>query len=128
MGKRYKTRAARGIAAERQGRWAEVKAVWLLRFKGYRIYARRQRTLAGEIDIIARSLPGVWCFIEVKNRPDPIGAIAAVSRNQRSRIASAAEIFLHQKQAVGPARFDVISVVPGRLPRHFRDAWRPDDA
>lgn len=127
MGKRYKARAARGFAAERQGRWAEVKALWFLRLKGYRIYARRRRTDAGEIDIIARSLNGVWCFIEVKNRPDRAGAIAAVSRNQRARIAKAAGIFLHHRQATGAARFDVMGVAPGHLPYHFKDAWRPDD-
>ncbi len=24
-------------------------------------------------------------------------------------------------------RFDIMTVAPGRLPRHLRDAWRPDD-
>lgn len=121
------TRNARGLAAERHGRKAEMLAVWLLRLKAYRIYARRQRLQAGEIDIIARSPAGVWCFIEVKNRPDRQAAIAAVSKNQRARIVRAAAQFLAGARLHGAARFDVIGVAPGRWPHHFRDAWRPDD-
>lgn len=121
------TRNARGLAAERQGRKAETLAVWLLRLKGYRIFARRLRQPAGEIDIIARSLSGVWCFIEVKNRADREAAIAAVSKNQRARIVRAAAQFLAGARLRGAARFDVIGVAPGRWPQHFRDAWRPDD-
>ena len=39
--------------AERFGHLAEHAAAWLLRFKGYRIIARRERTPHGEIDLIA---------------------------------------------------------------------------
>ena len=40
-------------AAEAQGRRAERIAAWWLRLKGWRIIARRVRTPAGEIDLIA---------------------------------------------------------------------------
>lgn len=40
--------------AEGWGRRAETIAVWSLRLKGYAVLARRERTPAGEIDIVAR--------------------------------------------------------------------------
>lgn len=40
--------------AEGWSRRAETIAVWSLRLKGYAVLARRERTPAGEIDIVAR--------------------------------------------------------------------------
>lgn len=120
-------RRARGRIAFAHGLWAETLAVLLLRLKGYRILARRQRLPAGEIDIVAQRLCGPVCFVEVKSRPDQASAVAAVSHNQRRRIAAAAAQYLSRTKEKRCARFDVISVVPGRLPRHIRDAWRPNE-
>lgn len=118
-------RQNRGKKAEKAGRRAELWAVLWLCLKGYRIRARRRREKAGEIDIIARSPAGVWCFIEVKNRSDAATAVAAVSRNQRRRITMAAESFLaRQKDRRGAVRFDVIAVGRG-WPHHIRDVWQP---
>ena len=116
--------AGRREAAEKRGRRGEALAELLLRLKGYRILGRRVKTRHGEIDLIARSLAGVVCFVEVKTRPDTATAAEAVSLRQRQRIARAAGLYLQGKST--PARFDVVTVVPGRLPRHWRDAWRPD--
>lgn len=113
-------------AAEKRGRRGESLAALLLRLKGYRILGRRVRTRLGEIDLVARSPAGVVCFIEVKARPDQLLAVDAVGRRQRQRIVRAAGLFLAGKQVKG-VRFDVVTVVPGRLPRHLRDAWRADD-
>jgi putative endonuclease len=111
--------------AERRGRRGEVLAALLLVCKGYRILGRRVKTKAGEIDLIAKSPRGVVCFIEVKARPGEALATESIGRRQRGRIARAAELFLAGRP--GAFRFDVVTVVPRRLPRHFKDAWRPDD-
>lgn len=110
--------------AEQRGRWGETLAAWLLRLKGYRILGRRVKTRAGEIDLIAKSPSGLICFIEVKSRPDAAQAMEAVSLLQRTRIARAAELYLAGRPA--RLRFDVVTVVPGKLPRHLIDAFRPD--
>jgi putative endonuclease len=111
--------------AEKRGRRGETLAALLLRCKGYRILGRRVKTHLGEIDLVAKSPAGVVCFVEVKTRPDAATAVEAIGQRQRLRIARAAELYLKGKPS--PMRFDVVTVVPGRLPRHRRDAWRPDD-
>jgi putative endonuclease len=109
--------------AEGFGRTAESAAVWLLRAKGYRIVARRYRTPAGEIDIVARR-GRVLAAVEVKARvaaPDEV-----VTRRQRRRIARALEAFVqYRPQFQGFTwRFDLIVVRPWQLPQHVVDAWR----
>ena len=111
--------------AEKRGRRGELVAAALLVCKGYRILGRRVKTRAGEIDLIAKSPRGVVCFVEVKGRPDERFAAEAVGSRQRGRIVRAAELYLAGRPL--PARFDVITVIWGRLPRHLKDAWRPDD-
>jgi putative endonuclease len=112
-------RTETGRTSEKRGRAAELFALALLVCKGYRIVGRRVKTRLGEIDLIARSPSGIVCFIEVKARPDAVGP------RQRGRIARAAALWLAGRPE--PARFDVVTVLPGRLPRHFKDAWRPED-
>lgn len=121
MGKRAET----GRASEKRGRIAEWLAVLLLIAKGYRILGRRVRTRAGEIDLIAKSLGGIVCFVEVKARPGATLAAEAVSQRQRGRIVRAADLYMAGKR--GAVRFDMITVLPGRLPSHLKDAWRADD-
>jgi len=111
--------------AEKRGRSGEALAALLLRCKGYRILGRRVRTRAGELDLVAVSPSGIVCFVEVKTRPQDLLAAESVGLRQRARIVRAAELYLKGKPAKG-VRFDVVTVVPGRLPRHLRDAWRGD--
>ena len=118
-------RLAARKAAEKRGRRGEVLAALLLVCKGYRILGRRVKTRAGEIDLIARSPDGVVCFVEVKTRPQEGLATEAIGPRQRARIVRAAELYLAGRPS--PVRFDVITVVKGRLPRHLKDAWRPGD-
>jgi putative endonuclease len=108
--------------AERRGRTGEVFAALLLVLKGYRILGWRVKTPMGEIDLIAKSLAGIVCFVEVKTRPQE--RLAEVQPRQRGRIVRAANYYMAGKSA--PMRFDVIVAVPWRL-RHHRDAWRPDE-
>jgi len=112
--------------AEKRGRFGEALAALLLRCKGYRILAKRLRTRAGEIDLVAKSPSGIVCFVEVKTRPEDGLAAEAVGQRQRARIVHAAELYLAGRAGAKGVRFDVITVVPGRLPRHLRDAWGAD--
>lgn len=113
--------------AEKRGRRGETLAAWLLRLKFYRILGRRVRTPLGEIDLIARAPSGVVCFVEVKARAGESAAADALGPRQQARIVRAAELYLAGRPGLAPkgARFDVVSVLPGRMPRHLRDAWRP---
>ncbi|MGA7675714.1 MAG: YraN family protein [Rhizomicrobium sp.] len=112
--------------AEKRGRQGEALAALLLRCKGYRILDRRVRTRAGEIDLVAKSPSGVVCFVEVKTRPQDAIAAESVGLRQRTRIVRAAELYLAGRHAAKGVRFDVVTVVPGRFPRHLRDAWGAD--
>ncbi len=119
-------------AAERRGHCSEDLAALWLRLKGYRILARRLKTRAGEIDLVAAAPFGPVCFIEVKARAGARAAADSVSMTQRTRIARAASLYLAGRPALARrgARFDIIAVPMGRgiaLPRHFKDAWRAED-
>jgi putative endonuclease len=113
-------------AAFRRGRRAELLCRWHLRLRGYRILAQRYRVAQGEIDLIARR-GRVLAAIEVKARADEAAAASALMARQRRRIARALSHFLAARPdlAALDLRFDVMLVVPGRLPRHLIDAWRP---
>jgi len=121
-------RMARGRNAEKRGRRSELFAAALLMVKGYRILGRRVRTRAGEIDLVARAPGGVICFIEVKARSAATAALESVGTHQRGRIGQAAQLWLASRPGLRPkaVRYDVIALVPGRLPHHLRDAWRDE--
>lgn len=127
MSRQSPARAAR-LAAERRGRRGEWLAGIMLLAKGYRILGRRVRTHVGEIDLVARAPSGLICFIEVKARDGFQEAVEAVLPRQQARIARAAEHFLAQRPhlRVKGVRFDTITVTARGLPRHLRDAWRPE--
>lgn len=116
-------------AAYRYGLWGERQAEVLLRLKGYRILARREKTPVGEIDLIAAK-SGTIVFVEVKARRSRAAAQEAIGMRQRLRIQRAAEAFLAgQPRYQGcDVRFDVVLVsVASRIswPQHMKDAWRP---
>jgi putative endonuclease len=112
--------------AERNGRRAEFMAALWLNLKWYRVLGRRVRTPAGELDIVALSPRGVLSIVEVKARKAAVEALEAVSFRQRERIVRAAKLYLSTHPALrhNPVRFDAILIVPYRLPRHVKDAWR----
>ncbi|RXF70856.1 YraN family protein [Hansschlegelia zhihuaiae] len=112
------------VRAFRRGLSAETIAVWLLRFKGWRIVARRFAEGPGEVDIVA--LRGrTLAFVEVKARADFAAAAAAVTPRQQARIRRGAEAFLARRPAYAGyvVTFDVVLVAPGRLPRHLQNAF-----
>jgi putative endonuclease len=116
-------------AAERRGRRSELLASLMLMLKGYRIVARRVRTRAGEIDLIARSPAGILCFVEVKARALGETALEAVRTRQQMRIARAAQLYIAQRPALAARgiRFDVIALGAKGFPRHLPGAFSPDD-
>jgi len=108
---------------ERLGRFAELIAAAVLCLKGYRILARRYRSKAGEVDLIAvrgRRL----AFVEVKRRPTMEAAEAAKTFRQARRIARAAEqwVWRHPAYRDYEIGLDALLLVPGRLPRHQPNA------
>jgi putative endonuclease len=109
------------------GRWAETLCAWHLRCRAYRILARRFKTPVGEIDLIARR-GRTLAFIEVKARNDEATAMDSITQHQRRRVWRAAQLFIAGDSRVQDCdvRFDVMVVVPNRLPRHIEDAWRGD--
>ena len=104
----------------RRGRVSEALAAAVLIAKGYLILGRRVKTRAGEIDIIAVRGKRL-AFVEVKRRATREDAEAAVSAKQAARIRRAADLWLaHRPRYHGHAfGFDVILLVPRRLPRHI---------
>src|ERR1700754_2534151 len=114
--------------AHRRGQTSEAKAAWWLRLKGYRILARRLKTRAGEIDLVAAAPFGPVCFVEVKARAEARAAADSVTAGQQTRIAHAARLYLASRPALARrgSRFDIIAIAPGALPVHHRDVWRPD--
>lgn len=126
MSAERRSKARRRAAYWRGGR-AELLCLWQLRFKGYRILARRYRTPVGEIDLIARR-GKVLAAVEVKARDDFATAGEAVSARQRQRIARALAHFLSLRPdlALLSPRFDVMLVAPRRWPLHLVDAWREE--
>lgn len=111
--------------AERAGRSAETLAAWVLRLKGFRILSMRYRTPVGEIDIVARR-GRLIAMVEVKHRAGSAAAHAqALEAVNTARIVRAAEWFqsAHPRYRGYDFRFDVISVAPGRWPRHLVNAF-----
>ncbi|HET9903653.1 MAG TPA: YraN family protein [Xanthobacteraceae bacterium] len=110
--------------AFRFGLSAESRAAALLVAKGYRVIARRFRSPAGEIDIVARRR-NLLVFVEVKARGRLDDAAWSVQPRQRARIVAAAEAWLaaHPEHAACDMRFDAVLVAPRRLPRHIPAAF-----
>lgn len=105
-----------------RGHWAELMASAVLMLRGYRILARRLKTRAGEIDLIAIR-GGRLVFVEVKHRPTLEDAEASITWHQSERLRAAAELWFARRPRyhLCEMRFDAVFVVPGSWPRHVRD-------
>jgi putative endonuclease len=127
MTPRASPRAERGARAERAGRAAEDAACAALLAEGWTLLARRLRTEAGEIDLIAER-EGMLAFIEVKSRASLAEAAFSLTPRQRLRLLAAAEIVLAERPGWGRAgvRFDVILVDPAGRLRRISDAFRKE--
>lgn len=121
-------RRQRGTRAGATGRGAEDIAAGLLIAEGWAILARRARTPAGEIDLIAEQA-GLLAFVEVKARPSLAEAAHALGPRQRARLLAGAEAWLaaHPGHGTAGMRFDVILVAADGTARRIRDAFRIGD-
>ncbi len=98
-------------------------AGWWLRLKGWSILARRVKTKAGEIDLIARK-PGLVIFVEVKSRATDTDLDLSIDERRLARVARAAESVSHDYLQPGDdMQIDVILLAPGRIPRHLSNVW-----
>jgi putative endonuclease len=115
----------RRYGAYRRGHRGEWLASLALMLKGYRIVARRYRTRAGEIDLIARR-GDLVIIVEVKARPTLVEAMDALGPFSERRIEAAADLWLTRQpdQARLSMRFDMVAVLPRRWPVHVEDAFR----
>ncbi len=114
-------------AARRRRAWAfgglaENLCAWHLRFRGYRILARRFRTPVGELDIVARR-GSTLAVVEVKARADAITARDSLSSRQQGRIIRAAEAFITARPAWTSASTSWWWRPGGRRPT----SWTPGD-
>src|SRR3954469_16178614 len=104
-------RFRRGQLPDQRGRFAEDLAQAALECDGWTILARRIRTPAGEIDLIAEK-EGFLSIIEVKARPKLADAAAAVSLRQQERLVAATDIVLanNPQWGINGVRFDLLLV------------------
>ncbi len=111
------TNTAQGLAAE------ELACAALVR-DGFTLLARRARTPAGEIDIVAAT-PAMLVFVEVKQRATLSDAAAALGSRQKARLLAAAECLLatHPAWAREAIRFDVLLVDAAGRVRRVADAF-----
>ena len=126
--RRMADRIARGRTAYASGVAAEAVACRALAADGWAVLARRLRTAAGEIDIVAER-DGLLALVEVKARPTLSDAAASVSPRQQKRLLAAAGIILADNPGWGGngIRFDVIVVDAGGQVRRVADAFRQEN-
>jgi putative endonuclease len=118
-------RVLRGGRAHASGLTGEDAAVAALLREGWLVLARRARTPAGELDLVAER-EGLLAFIEVKARPSLSEAAHALGPRQRARLAAAAECWLSANPGHGAAgiRFDLLLVAADGTVRRIADAFR----
>ena len=121
-------RQQRGRRSQQLGVDTEASAEAALAQDGWTVHARRLRTAAGEIDLVAEK-DGLLAFVEVKARPRLREAAEAVTPRQRARLLAAAEIVLAEHPAWGMAgvRFDLIVVDAAGRVRRIVDAFRAEE-
>ena len=122
------SRERRGSRAHALGVGAEAVACAALERDGWTLRARRLRTKAGEVDVVAEK-NGLLALVEVKARPTLSDAAGALSGRQRKRLIATAEIVLAEHPDWGAAgvRFDVLLVDAGGSVRRIADAFRLED-
>ena len=118
-------RRLRGRASQAGGLAAEAAAARALEADGWTILARRLRTAAGEIDLVA-GRAGLLAIIEVKRRPSLAEAAHALAPRQQARLMAAAEILLAEHPDWGRegVRFDLLLVDAHGAVRRIADAFR----
>jgi len=118
-------RRRRGGQAHARGLAAEAAACAALERDGWTIRARRFRTEAGEIDVLAEQ-GGLLAIVEVKARASLADAAAALAPRQQARLVAAAALALaaHPDWGRAGVRFDVLLVDAAGTVRRIADAFR----
>lgn len=103
-----------GVAHQR-GRGGEDAAARHLVRRGWTVLARNWRAAGGELDLVA-ARGHVVAFCEVKTRGGAGALAETLTAAQRRRIARAAAAFLAARPELAghEARFDLLTVRPGR--------------
>jgi putative endonuclease len=117
--------------AYRYGLSSEKFAGIYLACKGYRVIADRYQNHFGEIDIVALKKKTL-VIVEVKARKTFEACEETIAPWKQQKIARAVEGLIGGQGKIAGLvadqtrniRFDVIWIVPWRLPRHIKDAWR----
>ncbi|GHC80692.1 YraN family protein [Limoniibacter endophyticus] len=117
--------APKRLRAYRRGGRAETLACIFLMFKGFRIVARNWKTPLGEVDIIARR-GSLIVIAEVKARDTLEAAMEAVGPHALRRIEAAGDLWLARQSgsAQFSIRYDLIAVLPRKLPKHVKNIWQ----
>lgn len=121
-------RRQRGCRAHARGVDAEQAVCAVLESDGWQVLARRLRTGAGEVDVVAQR-DGLLAIVEVKARPNLADAAIALSTRQQRRLLAAAEVILaeHPDWGSNGVRFDLLLVdAQGRI-RRIADAFRAEE-
>ena len=113
-------------AGGKLGDRAEELACRHLQARGYLIVERNWRSLYGELDIVARD-GETLVIVEVKARSGTTfgGPEAALTRQKRERILTAARAYLASFPSDLALRFDVVAVSKDRIVL-YQDAFRPE--
>ena len=95
--------------------------------KGYFIIKRNYRSFSGEVDIIAFDPSSkTVVFVEVKHRKrgSLVSPTEAVTTSKAEKVRKTALHFLSEFRAnYNSIRFDVVSVVDGRVEEHIENAF-----
>jgi putative endonuclease len=106
------------------GRRGEAEAARYLRRLGYRIIARRERILRGDIDIIALDGRTV-VFVEVRSRSDTSHGhpVETIDRQKQRRLVDLANAYIRRHRLENTSvRIDVVTVTFSRPPTS--PGWR----
>ncbi len=109
------------------GRLGEQMASEYLSRKGYKILATNYKVRGGELDLVAiKDETLVFCEVKTRNSEKTGLPVEAVTPEKQRKILHVAKCFLLREAPVYRGlRFDVIQVMPGRVPPicHMEDAF-----
>lgn len=112
------------LSTGEKGRNAENAALGHLEGQGFKLLIKNYRYKRAEIDLIMGS-DELIVFVEVKFRKNTKYGFPEdfVSKNQKERIISAADHYIHESDWQGNIRFDIIAVDADMSITHFEDAF-----
>lgn len=113
------------------GKKGEDAATKFLDRLGYEIRERNIRLNRDEIDILAFDpSENILVFVEVKSLMksyDEFTPEMSFHHRKRARLKRAASQWLEKKKYEEDCRFDLVTVIDGRVAKHFKDVMGEDD-